>query len=67
MTARMVSSEVGARQIAAQYPLGRHGEAGDAARLAAFLVSDHAAWITGRTIALDDGFRAVRLRVRATG
>jgi NAD(P)-dependent dehydrogenase (short-subunit alcohol dehydrogenase family) len=67
MTARMVANEAGARQVAAQYPLGRHGEAEDAARLAAFLVSEHAGWITGQVIGLDGGFRAVRPLVRAAG
>jgi NAD(P)-dependent dehydrogenase (short-subunit alcohol dehydrogenase family) len=67
MTARLVGSEAGAKQVAAQYPLGRHGEAEDAARLAAWLVSDHAGWITGQVIGLDGGFRAVRPLVRTAG
>jgi NAD(P)-dependent dehydrogenase (short-subunit alcohol dehydrogenase family) len=67
MTARLVGSEAGAKQVAAQYPLGRHGEAEDAARLAAWLVSEHAGWITGQVIGLDGGFRAVRPLVRTAG
>lgn len=65
MTERMVANESAARQIAAQYPLGRHGEATDAAALAAFLVSADASWITGQVIGLDGGFAAVRPYVQA--
>lgn len=65
MTARMTANEAAAKQIAAQYPLGRHGEAADAAALAAFLISDDAGWITGQVIALDGGFSAVRPYVKA--
>lgn len=38
------------------HPLGRVGEAEDVAALAAFLVSDHASWITGAVIDIDGGF-----------
>ena len=65
MTERMLGNEAAARQIAAQYPLGRHGEAEDAAALAAFLVSAGAGWITGQVIGLDGGFSAVRPYVKA--
>lgn len=63
-TARMLSSEAQARAIAAQYPGGRHGEAGDAAHLGAFLLSGEAGWVNGQVIGLDGGFRAVRPLVR---
>lgn len=65
MTERMLGNEAAAKQIAAQYPLGRHGEAADAAALAAFLISDASAWITGQVIGLDGGFSAVRPYVKA--
>lgn len=65
MTERMLGNEAAAKQIAAQYPLGRHGEAEDAAALAAFLVSGAAGWITGQVIGLDGGFSAVRPYVKA--
>ena len=65
MTVRMLGNEAAARQIAAQYPLGRHGEATDAAALAAFLVSDASGWITGQVIGVDGGFSAVRPYVKA--
>lgn len=66
MTERMLGSEAAVRQVAAQYPLGRHGEADDAAALAAFLVSEAASWITGQVIGVDGGFSAVRPFVKAS-
>jgi 3-oxoacyl-[acyl-carrier protein] reductase len=39
-----------------RFPMGRLGEADDAARLIAFLVSDDARWITGQIIASEGGF-----------
>jgi NAD(P)-dependent dehydrogenase (short-subunit alcohol dehydrogenase family) len=64
MTARFLGNEASVRQVSAQYPLGRHGEAADAAALAAFLLSDEAGWITGQVIGLDGGFSAVRPPVK---
>lgn len=40
---------------AARYPLKRLGTPMDTAKLAAFLLSDDAAWITGQTVAIDGG------------
>jgi NAD(P)-dependent dehydrogenase (short-subunit alcohol dehydrogenase family) len=66
MTEKMVPNEAAAKQIAAQYPLGRHGDAGgDGAQAAAFLLSEHASWITGQILGLDGGFSAVRPMIRA--
>lgn len=42
-------------QIKAQTPLGRIGQPEDVAGVVAFLVSDDARWITGRTIIVDGG------------
>lgn len=64
-TERMVGNEAAAKQIAAQYPLGRYGQASDAANLAAFLVSDEATWISGQIISVDGGFSAVRPYVKS--
>jgi len=43
-------------QFTKLHPLGRVGEVEDVAALAAFLVSDQAAWITGATVDVDGGF-----------
>lgn len=43
-------------KIMARIPLGRLADAGDVARLAVFLASDGAGFITGETIAVDGGF-----------
>ncbi|HWC36795.1 MAG TPA: SDR family oxidoreductase [Mycobacteriales bacterium] len=40
---------------AARYPLQRLGTPTDTAKLAAFLLSDDASWITGQTVAIDGG------------
>ena len=66
MTARFLGNEASQRQVCAQYPLGRHGEAADAAALAAFLLSPEAGWITGQVIGLDGGFSAVRPPVKVS-
>lgn len=64
LTARLVASAASQKAIAAQYPLGRHGEADDGAALAAFLLGPGGDWINGQVIALDGGFTAVRPMVR---
>jgi NAD(P)-dependent dehydrogenase (short-subunit alcohol dehydrogenase family) len=43
-------------KIKARIPLGRFAEADDIARVAVFLASEAAAFITGETIAVDGGF-----------
>lgn len=42
-------------QVAARYPLQRLGMPADTAKLAAFLLSDDASWITGETVVIDGG------------
>ncbi|MFD6953432.1 3-ketoacyl-ACP reductase [Nocardiopsis sp. TSRI0078] len=42
-------------KVAAQYPLGRLGVPEDVAGAVSFLLSDDAAWVTGRTLVLDGG------------
>ena len=44
-------------QVAAMYPMRRLGTIEDTGRLAAFLLSDSASWITGETVAIDGGVR----------
>lgn len=67
LTAKLVANEASKKAIAAQYPLGRHGEAEDAAQLAAFLLCPGGDWINGQVIALDGGFTAVRPMVKVAG
>ncbi len=64
--ARFLSSEAQRKQMAAQYPLARHGQADDAAALAAWLLSTDSSWITGQVIGLDGGFTAVRPPVKVS-
>ncbi|MUN63022.1 glucose 1-dehydrogenase [Kocuria sediminis] len=45
----------GEEQVAAGYPLGRIGTPADVAAATAFLLSEDASWITGRTLVLDGG------------
>ena len=43
------------RELADEIPLGRTGDHAELANLASFLVSDHAGYINGATIAIDGG------------
>jgi len=55
-TARFIDDPQGPLPgILAKIPLGRYGEAHEVAKLAAFLASDDAAFITGAEIAIDGG------------
>jgi 3-oxoacyl-[acyl-carrier protein] reductase len=58
----MVLSDMGERmikavgpQLVAGIPLGRAGQPEEIAKLAVFLVSDDAAWITGKIYRIDGG------------
>jgi 3-oxoacyl-[acyl-carrier protein] reductase len=42
-------------RVAAAYPLKRLGVPADTSKLAAFLLSDDASWITGQTVVIDGG------------
>ena len=44
-------------EIVSRTPLGRHGQPDDIAGVAAFLISDAAAFVTGQTIVVDGGAR----------
>ena len=45
------------KQVVAGTPLGRFGQPGDIARVAVFLASDDAGWLTGERITASGGFR----------
>jgi NAD(P)-dependent dehydrogenase (short-subunit alcohol dehydrogenase family) len=45
--------------IAARYPLKRLGVPDDTSKLAAFLLSDDASWITGQTVVIDGGITSM--------
>jgi NAD(P)-dependent dehydrogenase (short-subunit alcohol dehydrogenase family) len=45
--------------LAARYPLKRLGVPDDTSKLAAFLLSDDASWITGQTVVIDGGITSM--------
>lgn len=55
-----IGSDVVAKSLAEQHPLGRLGEAEDQAAAAAFLLSADSGWITGQVIGVDGGRSKVR-------
>ena len=52
----IIASEM-ATAVVAQTPLGRLGQPEDIARVAVFLASDDAGWITGETLVASGGLR----------
>jgi NAD(P)-dependent dehydrogenase (short-subunit alcohol dehydrogenase family) len=54
---RGYSEEARARRVA-RIPMGRFGEAEEVARVALFLASDDASYVTGHTLAVDGGYLA---------
>jgi 3-oxoacyl-[acyl-carrier protein] reductase len=52
----VIGSEFETRMVS-ETPLGRFGQPDDIARVAVFLASDEAAWVTGERIAASGGFR----------
>lgn len=50
--------------LTAQYPIGRYGQAKDAADAVCWLLSDEAGWITGQVLAVDGGFSSIRPLVK---
>jgi NAD(P)-dependent dehydrogenase (short-subunit alcohol dehydrogenase family) len=54
---RGYSDEARARRVA-RIPMGRFGEADEVARVALFLASDDASFVTGHTLAVDGGYLA---------
>lgn len=62
LASSLTSSEPMAAAIAAMHPLGRLGEADDAAALGAFLLGREAGWLTGQVVGLDGGRSTLRLK-----
>ncbi|MCY4504276.1 MAG: SDR family oxidoreductase, partial [Alphaproteobacteria bacterium] len=56
MTDRFKQNEEADRAISARTPLGRWGLPDDMAKVALFLASDLAGFVTGQTISVDGGF-----------
>lgn len=55
----VLSDEAAKRTILSRTPIGRFGEPEDVASVVAFLASDDAAYVTGETIFIDGGRRAL--------
>jgi len=62
LAAKLTSNAQMADAIAAMHPLSRLGEPEDLAGLAAFLMSNNAAWMTGQVIAVDGGRSTIRTK-----
>jgi NAD(P)-dependent dehydrogenase (short-subunit alcohol dehydrogenase family) len=58
----LTGNEQMAAAIAQMHPLPRLGEAEDTARLAAFLATEDAGWITGQIIGVDGGRSSLRVK-----
>ena len=55
----VLSDNEARRAILSRTPLGRFGEPEDVASVVAFLASDDAAYVTGETVFIDGGRRAL--------
>jgi NAD(P)-dependent dehydrogenase (short-subunit alcohol dehydrogenase family) len=62
LASALTANEQMATAIAQMHALPRLGEPEDAARLAAFLATDDAGWITGQVIGVDGGRSSVRTK-----
>lgn len=64
-TAALTGSEAALRLSERMHPLGRIGEPGEIASLAAWLLSEDAAWMTGQVLGMDGGMGTVVPKPRA--
>jgi NAD(P)-dependent dehydrogenase (short-subunit alcohol dehydrogenase family) len=62
LAAALTSNPQMAAAIAQMHPIPRLGAAEDAARLAAFLATDDAGWITGQVFGVDGGRSSLRVK-----
>jgi NAD(P)-dependent dehydrogenase (short-subunit alcohol dehydrogenase family) len=62
--ARIIGNDASRAGAARQYPLPGIGDPADLARLMAWLLSDHAGWVTGQVWAMDGGFSSIRPMVK---
>jgi len=62
MSARITGNAGALAASTAMHPLGRIGEAGEVARLAAFLLDPRNSWMTGSVLSIDGGLAALRGR-----
>jgi NAD(P)-dependent dehydrogenase (short-subunit alcohol dehydrogenase family) len=61
LAASMLSSDEKRQAAAERHPIKRIGSPQDIARLAVFLLSDAATWITGQVLHVDGGMGALRV------
>ena len=57
----LLNSDAKREANSARHPLKRIGEASDIAHMAAFLLSDHASWISGQILHVDGGISSLRV------
>lgn len=61
LASKLLSSEEKKKASGDRHPLKRVGEAIDVARMADFLMSDDASWITGQILRVDGGMSTLRI------
>lgn len=60
LTARLLNNDKKREMLAARHPLGRVGNPGDIARMAAFLLSDQSSWMSGQVLGVDGGISTLQ-------